>query len=345
MHGNLVPEHLKIVALGASIVAGGCGDATATHGAGDEILFSGRIGTAHDVYLVSLDDGVTTNLTSDGVSVDGAWSPDGSRIAFSSRRDLPGTGGSGQIFVMDATGANVSNLSGGPTHDGDTQPLWSPDGSLIAFARGDATYVMTVVGTDLRPLGAELGPVDSPAWSPDGSRLAVVSRRDGNPEIYVIDADGRHPVNTTNDAAPDRSPTWSPDGSRIAFESLRSGQSDIYVMDADGSDVVRLTAHEATDFLPRWSPTSQWIAFTSLRDGNVELYAVAADGSGVRNLSLHRAVDGDLAWTPDGVHITFTSDRSGSLEVHVLDVDGSGVELVTAFPGFVAEPRWRPAAR
>ena len=343
MYWNPVLGPLKIVALGASIVAAGCGDATAVHGADDEILFSGRTGSAHDIYLVSLDDRVITNLTSDGVSVGGAWSPDGSRIAFSSRRDLPGANGAGQIFVMDATGANVSNLSGGPDHDTDTQPLWSPDGSLIAFSRGEATYVMNAVGTDLRPLSAELGSVDSPAWSPDGSRLAVVSRRDGNPEIYVIDSDGSHPINVTNDAAPDRSPTWSPDGSRIAFESLRSGQSDIYVMDADGSHVARITTHEATDFLPRWSPTSEWIVFTSLRDGNVELYAVSADGSEVRNLSLHRAVDGEPEWAPDGVHITFTSDRSGSLEVHVMDVDGSRTESVTTFTGFVAEPRWRPA--
>ena len=81
----------------------------------------------------------------------------------------------------------------------------------------------------------------SPAWSPDGKRLAFESLRDGNHEIYVMNADGSDQTNLTKNPASDRSPAWSLDGKRIAFDSDRDGDDEIYVMNADGSDVTRLT--------------------------------------------------------------------------------------------------------
>ncbi len=86
-------------------------------------------------------------------------------------------------------------------------------------------------------------------------RIAFHSDRDGNPEIYVMDADGSNVTRLTNDPADDGFPTWSPDGSRIAFFSDRDGNPEIYVMDADGSNVTRLTNHPALDAVPAWSPT------------------------------------------------------------------------------------------
>jgi Tol biopolymer transport system component len=83
-----------------------------------------------------------------------------------------------------------------------------------------------------------------PAWSPDGARLAFVSDRDSNREIYLANADGTGQTRLTNDPNPDLSPEWSPDGSRLAFVRYRSGRRDIYVMNVDGSGLVRLTNDE-----------------------------------------------------------------------------------------------------
>ena len=77
--------------------------------------------------------------------------------------------------------------------------------------------------------------VSTPAWSPDGRTIVFVSGRDGNGEVYAMDADGSSPRNLTQDPAKDVRPAWSPDGRRIAFVSSRDGQSEIYVMNADGS--------------------------------------------------------------------------------------------------------------
>jgi TolB protein len=91
-----------------------------------------------------------------------------------------------------------------------------------------------------------------PAWSPDDQKIAFVSNRDGNCEIYVMDSDGKNPRNLTNKPADDWGPEWSPDGKRIAFNSERDGNREIYVMDADGKDPRNLTNHPAGDYIDAW---------------------------------------------------------------------------------------------
>jgi Tol biopolymer transport system component len=85
------------------------------------------------------------------------------------------------------------------------------------------------------------GDVQTPAWSPDGRKLAFVSRRDGNSEIYVMNSDGSAQENLTRQPANDSHPSWSPDGRKIAFVSRRDGNSEIYVMNADGSGLRNVT--------------------------------------------------------------------------------------------------------
>jgi len=78
------------------------------------------------------------------------------------------------------------------------------------------------------------------AQAPKQAQIAFQSDRDGNCEIYAMDADGKNLHNITNNPAEDRFPAWSPDGQRIAFASNRDGNGvstkeyEIYVMDADG---------------------------------------------------------------------------------------------------------------
>ncbi len=90
------------------------------------------------------------------------------------------------------------------------------------------------------------------AWSPDGSRIAFTSDRDGNIEVYVMNADGTGQTRLTANPGADGAPAWSPDGSRIAFESDRDENVDIYVMTADGSGQARLTTDAAYDGTPAW---------------------------------------------------------------------------------------------
>ena len=87
-----------------------------------------------------------------------------------------------------------------------------------------------------------------------GGKIAFVSTRDGNEEIYVMNADGSNQTNITNNPAGDLLPCFSPDGTKIAFTSWRDGDYEIYVMKADGSNQTRLTNNPAGEYSPSWGP-------------------------------------------------------------------------------------------
>ncbi len=126
----------------------------------------------------------------------------------------------------------------------------------------------------------------------DNGRIAFVSDRDGNDEIYLMGADGSDLVNLTNHPANDRAPAWSPDGLRITFVSNRDGNDEIYVMDADGSNLVNLTNNPARDGEPTWSPDGRIIAFTS----ESGIFAIDADGANRLRLTDPASGLGELAW-------------------------------------------------
>ncbi len=177
------------------------------------------------------------------------------------------------------------------------------------------------------------------ALSPDGKRIAFVSDRHGNDEIYVMSAPAtqaeaaaadKGAVRLTKNSAFDKdvqwtlSPQWSPDGKQIAFVSNHDGNAEIYVINADGTDQKRLTNNPATDTSPSWSPDGKHIAFDSDRGGNVDVYVMNVDGSSVNDLTINPANDGQPAWSPDGQQIAFVSDRTGTgSQVFVMQADGS----------------------
>ena len=182
-----------------------------------------------------------------------------------------------------------------------------------------------------------------PDWSPDGRRIAFNSNRDGNWEVYLMNADGSGVTRLTENDVVDGSPTWSPDGTRIAFDSTRDGDWDVYVMNADGSGVTRLTDNDAYDLSPVWSPDGRRMAFQSQRDGNWEIYVMNADGSGVTRLTYNSAQDGSPAWSPDGRRIAFSSGRDGKREIYVMDA--AGVTRLTVRDAHDVGPAWSPDGR
>ena len=95
----------------------------------------------------------------------------------------------------------------------------------------------------------------SHATSPgENGKIAFTSTRDGNYEVYVMNADGSGQANLTNNAAVDYEPSWSPDGTQIAFISDRDGNGEVYVMNADGSGQANLTNNAANDWYPELVP-------------------------------------------------------------------------------------------
>jgi len=180
-----------------------------------------------------------------------------------------------------------------------------------------------------------------PSWSPTGKQIALVSTRDVDAEIYVINVDGSGLRNLTQNPARDWYPAWSPDGSQIAFASGRDGAgigSNIYTMDADGRDV-RLIVERG--LAPTWSPDGSEIAYWGSRDGTDVTLIVPAAGGAPRRLN--ETIEGatHAAWSPNGRQVAF--EKWGS--IWAFDMDTGEATRLTGDQAYDRGPDWfDPAA-
>jgi len=269
------------------------------------LAFSATMNSNSDIYILNVDSVLQGNdpsiqrlTTNPAADFDPTWSPDGTRIAFRSQRD-----GNDEIYVMNADGTCQTNL----TKDSlaDWSPAWSPDGKQIAFAHffGDNSFtdiaLINVDGSGLTRLTNSHG--EYPTWSPDGTQIAFATARDGNYEIYVMNADGTNQTRLTDNPAYDMSPVWSPEGTQIAFDTQRDHyppvetgiglEFEIHTINMDGSKDRKLTVNEdREDRFPDWGANGL-IAFTS----NGSLFIMNGDGT-----NLIKLLDGGSfpAWRP-----------------------------------------------
>jgi len=193
-----------------------------------------------------------------------AWSPDATRIAFTSTRD-----GQRAIHVMNEDGTGVIRLTEPTTAS--YRPAWSPDGRRIAFVTErhghPDIYVMQADGSQLARLTTHGAVDDDPAWSPDGSQIAFASDRDGNLEIYVMSADGSGVARITTNPTPDEHPAWSPDGTKLAFSRVRCYEqarwpNSCYPAVMVGSSTSTSFAEVGIGENPAWSPDGSRLATT-----------------------------------------------------------------------------------
>jgi len=239
-----------------------------------------------DIYVMEANGTGVTRLTFTPGNNDDrpAFSPDGSKIAFTSDQ-----GGNGwDIWVMQADGSNPTRLT--TVAATDYNPTWSPDGSKIAFETWRNPYteiwVMDADGSNQRMVinRAPASNVQDPAWSPDGSRIAYV-RSNPAPAIAAASAaDGSGEVILA--AAYAHDPTWSPDASRLAYKrtNTATGVTDIHAVEVASGVDTNLTADAANDQFPAWSPDGTQIAYAVL-SGQWEIFRMNANGTGKVNVT------------------------------------------------------------
>ena len=183
---------------------------------------------------------------------------------------------------------------------------------------------------------------DNPAATPENGSIAFDSIRDGDYEIFKMNAGGTSETALTNDPSSDRYPIYSPNGSKIAFQSTRDGNSEIYLMNFDGSNPTRLTNNSAIDEPTGFSPDGAKILFQSNRDGNYEIYSMNANGSSPTRLTNNSATDTDAKYSPDGAKIVFRSSRDGNNEIYSMLVSGNVPVRLTNDPANDESPMFSP---
>jgi Tol biopolymer transport system component len=285
-------------------------------GANGKIAFSSirNVGDL-EIYSMNSDGGSQTRLTNTpSTEANPTWSPDGTKIAFTTDRNEP-----------------------------------NPH-TCFYLSCNSEIYVMNADGSGQTRITNSAGPDWSPAWSPDGTQIAFTSARDGNYEIYVMNADGTAQTRLTNDPAWDAGADWSPNGQKIAFDRYPGdGNGEVYVMNADGTGQQNITNNSAYDSSASWSPDGSKIAFISDREDQTnqffDIYTADATGQNATNVTQTPDVnEGDPVWSPDGTKLAF--DRyifvtTPDYDVYVMSSSGGDQQDITNKQRDDTEPDWQ----
>jgi Tol biopolymer transport system component len=313
-----------------------------------------------ELFVVGANGGEPRRVT----EVDAAlptWSPDGTRLAFGSRR-----GGSDRrldIMTVPVTGGTPLAL----TQDEhiDWNPVWAPDGTSMYFVsdRGGSTNIWRVpidrAGT--KALG-EPEPITSPSpfathlsISGDGRRLAYSAIIESQ-NLYQLELDPAtakvvsEPKAITTGSRFWANPDPSPDGTSVVAYSQVNPEGDLYVFRTDGSGTTRqLTSDEAIDRVPRWSPDGAWITTFSDRSGQLHIWRIRPDGSDLQQLSTTDRGGAIVAWSPDAKRFaynlnnlrTFNNAPSGA-NVLIADADAAASSPQAIAPGPPTDGRFVP---
>ena len=214
--------------------------------------------------------------------------------------------------------------SSGPSADG----AFSGENGKLAFVRAGTIWVAEADGSNAVSLTSGID--RSPRWSPDGSRIAFSSGRDGDFEIFVMNADGSGQRQITfNAGQQDRIPSWTADGTQIVYDKDFSA---VYVVDAEGGAERKL----ADGFVPGTSSHGDEVVFG--RQGLVTMHLV---GSARRQVTSNGS-DFGANWSPTGNELVFTRSNTDR-DVYRVRANGGGLVRVTNTPDrFEFAPVWSP---
>ena len=241
------------------------------------------------------------------------------------------------LAVSDADGRNQNLEPLGPACGGEgsgapgacpEDPIWSPDGTRIAFGLGGTVATMKPDGTDVRRLALTgFTRVTSPAWSPDGAHIAFSALRGKVRNVYVTNVAAAGPVVSLTKTG-GGSPAWSVRG-EIAF----TRRDQVLRMPATGGKARRLTTRGGS--APTWSPDGEALAFVrsvrlkrKSRRRTPVLFRLRRDGRRLKRLT--RSYSADPSWTPAGTAVLFHDSDSFNLTIRSVPANGGKNRLVTS---------------
>lgn len=288
-----------------------------------------------EIWIANADGTGFINISNDPADDFGpSWAPDGLRIAFSSNRRGVATGHKDRydIFVVNADGSGLTNLTDGGIGT-NINPVWSPDGTRIAYVRNSKIMVMNANGSGSAPLST-LTFVDFLEWSPTSDKIAFDHFESSGvivPTIAVATiGSSATPTQLTSSSGPERSASWSP-AARIVFTS---STGDIFTANADGSNPVNITMNVSDqNTSPQWVDSGTTIAFEKRNTGHSEIWLITSTGSAAMQLT-HNTSSNDFLQdaTSPGLVAYVRASSTDSAQIGIVDVTGMAPHLFNA-PG------------
>lgn len=174
------------------------------------------------------------------------------------------------------------------------------------------------------------------------SKIAFVSDRSGNSELWMMDWDGSNQVQLTKHGALALAPSWSPDGRQLVFTSYLRGDPALYLLTPSEGYLKQLWGEGGVNSSAAFSPDGSRIAFASSLDGNVDIWLIPVAGGAAQRITTARAIDTQPSWAPNGHQLVFTSARSGSPQIYLMDADGANVRRLSFGGDFHDEASFSP---
>ncbi len=209
----------------------------------------------------------------------------------------------------------------------------------FAFAKRYRAGI-SAVGVVAHTLANDLVQVFTGRQGPFLSKIAFISDRSGESELWIMDWDGSNQKQLTKHNALALAPSWSPDGKSLVFTSYLRGTPALYLLTPQEGYLKLLWDKGGVNSSGSFSPDGKTVAFASSHDGNVDIYGLPIEGGEAERLTTAQGIDTQPAWAPNGRQIAFTSTRSGSPQLYLMDADGSNVRRVSFDGLFHDEAAW-----
>jgi len=249
-----------------------------------------------------------------------------------------------EIWVMDFNGANArpvvqngrSNIS----------PEWSIDGKYIYYTSSsniDWHLWRTTLDGKQSQLTKFKGSALGPAMLANGKELVVTLSKDGNPDLYLLDLEGRVKRRLTQKRGINIAPSPSPDGKTVCFASDRFGNLHIFMLNVETGEAERMTRVGTLNDSCAWNPVEDVVLFSGMDvDREFDIFAMNSSGNNMERLTYDAKNNESPSWSPDGKLIVFSSRRDGRNVLYVMRNDGTQTSQLIELPGDATQPAWSP---
>lgn len=241
-----------------------------------------------EIYMTDFDGSNPKQVTHhNSIAFAPAWSPDGSKIAYSlftrHRNNIKNI----DLYEFDFNTSSYRMLSNRTGIN--SGAAYTPDGKKIAltmsFLGNPEIFTLDPLNKTVTPIVKSLGFDVDPAWSPDGRTIAFVSSRSGPGMVFITQLETGKTDRLTYAGKYNATPSWSPQNNKIAFAGWIDGHFDIFIMNVDGTNIERLTKNDGNNEDPFFSPDGNFIAFSSNRNNQKNIYVMNTDGTFVKRLT------------------------------------------------------------